>query len=73
MRSHNFRFVVCPTNVPGISAITAQTILCEIGADVSRFRNASVLHLGWDAGNYFRIAPDSDLFAGSPASVQSAV
>jgi transposase len=27
--------------VPGISAITAQTILCEIGTDVSRFRNAS--------------------------------
>jgi len=29
------------TNVPGISALTAQTILCEIGTDVSRFRNAS--------------------------------
>jgi transposase len=29
------------TNVPGISAITAQTILCEIGTDVSKFRNAS--------------------------------
>jgi len=27
--------------VPGISANTAQTILCEIGTDVSRFRNAS--------------------------------
>ena len=27
--------------MPGISAITAQTILCEIGTDVSRFRNAS--------------------------------
>ena len=24
----------------GISAITAQTILCEIGSDVTRFRNA---------------------------------
>jgi transposase len=29
------------TNVPGISALTAQTILREIGTDVSRFRNAS--------------------------------
>jgi hypothetical protein len=29
------------TNVPGISALTAQTILCEIRMDVSRFRNAS--------------------------------
>lgn len=34
-------FGVDVTNVPGISAITAQTILCEIGTDVSRFRNAS--------------------------------
>src|SRR3989441_5634992 len=34
-------FGVDLTNVPGISAITAQSILCEIGTDVSRFRNAS--------------------------------
>ena len=34
-------FGVDLTNVPGISAITAQTILSEIGTDVSRFRNAS--------------------------------
>ncbi len=34
-------FGVDLTNVPGISAITAQTVLCEIGTDVSRFRNAS--------------------------------
>ena len=32
-------FGVDLTNVPGISAITAQTILCEIGTDVFRFRN----------------------------------
>ncbi len=29
------------TDVPGISAITAHTILMEVGPDVSRFRNAS--------------------------------
>ena len=29
------------TNLPGITAITAQTILREIWTDVSRFRNAS--------------------------------
>ena len=29
------------TNVPGISALSAQTILCEIGTDISLFRNAS--------------------------------
>jgi transposase len=34
-------FGVDLTNVPGISAITAQTILCEVGTDVSQFRNAS--------------------------------
>jgi len=34
-------FGVDLTNVLGISALTAQTILCEIGTDVSRFRNAS--------------------------------
>jgi transposase len=34
-------FGVDLTNVPGISAITAHTILCEIGTDVSQFRNAS--------------------------------
>jgi hypothetical protein len=34
-------FGVDLTNVPGISAITAQTILCEIGTNVFRFRNAS--------------------------------
>ena len=35
-------FGVDLTNVPGISAITAQTILCEIGTDVSRFRALNV-------------------------------
>ena len=34
-------FGVDLTDVPGVSAITAQTILCEIGIDVSHFRNAS--------------------------------
>lgn len=42
LRSELYRiFGVDLTNVPGISAVTAQTILCEIGTDVSRFRNAS--------------------------------
>jgi hypothetical protein len=42
MRGELYRiFGVDLTNVPGISALTAQTVLCEIGTDVSRFRNAS--------------------------------
>ncbi len=34
-------FGVDLTDVPGISAVTAQTLLCEVGPDLSRFRNAS--------------------------------
>src|SRR6202012_1153037 len=42
LRTELYRvFGVDLTNVPGISAVTAQTILCEVGTDVSRFRNAS--------------------------------
>lgn len=42
LRSELYRvFGVDLTNVPGISAVTAQTILCEVGTDLSRFRNAS--------------------------------
>jgi len=29
------------TDIPGVSAVTAQVVLTEIGSDVSRFRNAS--------------------------------
>jgi transposase len=42
LRAELYRiFGVDLTNVPGISAVTAHTILCEVGTDLSRFRNAS--------------------------------
>jgi hypothetical protein len=42
LRNELYRiFGVDLTNVPGISSITAHTLLCETGTDVSRFRNAS--------------------------------
>ncbi|MGA8672017.1 MAG: transposase [Terracidiphilus sp.] len=42
LRAELYRiFGVDLTNGPGISVVTAQTILCEVGTDVSRFRNAS--------------------------------
>ena len=42
LRTELYRiFGIDLTNVPGISATTAQTILCEIGTAVPRFRNAS--------------------------------
>ena len=42
LRSEMFRIAgVDLTDVPGISSLTAYTILMEVGPDVSRFRNAS--------------------------------
>jgi transposase len=42
LRAELYRiFGVDLTDVPGMNAITAHTILCEIGTDVSQFRNAS--------------------------------
>jgi transposase len=42
LRSELYRiFGVDLTDVPGISALTAHTILCEVGTDVFQFRNAS--------------------------------
>jgi transposase len=42
LRSELYRiFGVDLTDVPGISAVTAHTILCEVGTDLTRFRSAS--------------------------------
>jgi transposase len=42
LRSELYRvFGVDLTDVPGISSVTAHTILCEVGTDLTRFRNAS--------------------------------
>jgi transposase len=42
LRSELYRiFGVDLTDVPGISAVTAHTILCEVGTDLTQFRNAS--------------------------------
>lgn len=35
------------TNVPRISAVTAQTILCEVGTDISRLETPQHLRRGW--------------------------
>ncbi|MFZ0417438.1 MAG: hypothetical protein WAM04_05000 [Candidatus Sulfotelmatobacter sp.] len=41
LRSELYRIAgVDLTDIPGVSAATAQVILTEIGTDVSRFRNA---------------------------------
>ena len=36
-------------DMPGISTLTAHTVLMEVGTDLSRFRNASASHPGWDS------------------------
>jgi hypothetical protein len=48
LRSHLYRiFGVDLTAVPGISVLTAHTILSEIGPDLSKFRSASAFASCW--------------------------
>jgi hypothetical protein len=46
------------TDVPGISAITAHTILIEVGPDLSRFRNASAF------ASWLGLCPDKKVSGG---------
>lgn len=46
------------TDVPGISAITAHTILTEVGPDLSRFRNASAF------ASWLGLCPDKKVSGG---------
>jgi hypothetical protein len=60
-------FGVDVTNVPGISAVTAHTILSEIGTDLCQFRNASHLLPGWvfaqECASRFRDCSSTSLFS----------
>jgi transposase len=51
--------------VPGISAVTAQTILCEIGTDVARFRNASAF------ASWLGLCPEKKVSGGKVLSTKS--
>jgi len=51
-------FGVDLTDVPGISAVTAHTILCEIGPDVAQFRNASAF------ASWLGLCPDRQISGG---------
>src|SRR5262250_1165149 len=46
------------TDIPGISAVTAHTIICEIGTDVSQFRNASAF------ASWMGLCPDRQISGG---------
>jgi transposase len=66
LRRELYRIVgVDLTNVPGISAITAQTILCEIGTDVSQFRNASAF------ASWLGLCPEKKISGGKLLSTKS--
>ena len=66
LRAELYRiFGVDLTNVPGISAITAQTVLCEIGTDVSRFRNASAF------ASWLGLSPEKKISGGKVLSTKS--
>ena len=59
LRAELYRvFGVHLTNVPGVSATTAQTILCEVGTDVSRFRNASAF------ASWLGLCPEKNISGG---------
>lgn len=53
------------TDVPGISAITAHTILMEVGPDVSRFRNASAF------ASWLGLCPEKQVSGGKTLSTHS--
>lgn len=73
LRSELYRiFGVDLTNIPGISSMTAQTILCEIGTDVSRLRNASAFASWLGLGPEKKISGGKVLFTKS-RRVQSRV
>ena len=66
LRSHLYRiFGVDLTAVPGISVLTAHTILSEIGPDVSKFRNAAAF------ASWLGLCPHNDISGGKVLSVKT--
>jgi transposase len=53
------------TDVPGISAITAHTIIMEVGPDLSRFRNASAF------ASWLGLCPEKQVSGGKVLSTRS--
>jgi|SRR5579862_2498084 len=64
LRSHLYRiFGVDLTAVPGISSLTAHTILTEVGSDLSRFPNAAAF------ASWLGLCPDNRISGGKILSV----
>jgi transposase len=66
LKSELFRIAgVDLTDVPGISAITAHTIIMEVGQDMSRFRNASAF------ASWLGLCPEKQVSGGKVLSTRS--
>jgi transposase len=66
LRSHLYRiFGVDLTAVPGISVLTAHTILAEVGPDISKFRSASAF------ASWLGLCPHNDISGGKVLSVKT--
>jgi transposase len=66
LRGHLYRiFGVDLTAVPGISVLTAHTILAEIGPDISKFRSAAAF------ASWLGLCPHNDISGGKVLSVKT--
>lgn len=66
LRGHLYRiFGVDLTAIPGISALTAHTLLSEVGPDLSRFRSAAAF------ASWLGLCPDNDISGGRKLSVKT--
>jgi transposase len=66
LRSHLYRiFGVDLTAVPGVSVLTAHTILAEIGPDISKFRSASAF------ASWLGLCPHNDISGGKVLGVKT--
>jgi len=66
LRGHLYRiFGVDLTAVPGISALTAHTLLSEVGPDLSRFRSGAAF------SSWLGLCPDNDISGGKKLSVKT--
>jgi transposase len=64
LRAHLYRiFGVDLTEVPGMSILTAHTLLAEVGPDLSRFPNASAF------SSWLGLCPDNDITGGRKVAV----
>ena len=66
LRGHLYRiFGIDLTAVPGISVLTAHTLLAEVGPDLSRFRSGAAF------ASWLGLCPDNDISGGKKLSVQT--